>query len=308
MILLIPVVLLLLGVVGVFVFDQSLSRVDALVDYPGRIGDTPGTNYLLVGSDGRVGLTPEQESELATGGDVGPERTDTIMLLHRPESGRPVLVSIPRDSYLNIPGWGQDKVNAAFAIGNAPLLVQTVEEATGVHIDHYVEIGFSGFAALTDAVGGVEVCLDAPIIDPLAGIDLPAGCQTLNGPQALGFVRTRASALADIDRVRNQREFMSALMGKATSLGTLLNPFRMYSLMKDGSAALEVGEGDHLWDLAFLAWAMRGGVDSTSVPIGYFADVDGSGNVLVWDEANAARLWGAIAADQPVPADLIPPP
>lgn len=300
-----PLALLVLALVAMVVFDQSLSRVDALADYPGRVADTPGTNYLLVGSDSRAGLTPEQEAELATGGEVGPERTDTIMLLHVPSSGPPVLVSIPRDSYLAIPGVGQDKVNAAFAVGNAPLLTQTVEQATGVRIDHYVEIGFAGFADITDAVGGVEVCLDAPVSDPLAGIDLPAGCQELDGQQALGFVRTRATALADIDRIRHQREFISALVDKATGVGTLVNPFRWFALMRAASGALEVGEGDHLWDVARLAWAMRGDLQSTTVPVGGFADVPGSGNVLLWDEVNAPRLWSAIAAGQPVPADLL---
>ena len=115
------------------------------------------------------------------------------------------MVSIPRDSYVPIPGHGEDKINAAFALGGAPLLAQTVEQATGLRLDHYAEIGFDGFAEMVDAVGGVTMCLPEPISDPLAGIDLPAGCQELDGRSALGYVRTRATPRADLDRMTNQR-------------------------------------------------------------------------------------------------------
>ncbi|NLG54844.1 MAG: LCP family protein, partial [Rhodococcus sp.] len=241
--------------------DRALNRVDALANYPGRLADTPGTNWLLVGSDSRAGMTPEEEAQLATGGDTGPDRTDTIILIHIPRGGgTTTMVSLPRDSYVSIPGYGQDKINAAFAIGGPQLLVQTVEEATGVRIDHYAEIGFGGFSGMVDAVGGVDMCLDQPINDPLAGIDLPAGCQTLAGPQALGFVRTRATAMADIDRMNNQRDFMSALLAKATSASTLVNPFRMVPLAFGTVGSLKVDESDHVWHLARLGWAMRGSV------------------------------------------------
>jgi LCP family protein required for cell wall assembly len=125
------------------------------------------------------------------------------------------MVSIPRDSYLPIPGYGEDKINAAFVVGGAPLLAQTVEQATGIRLDHYAEIGFDGFAVLVDAVGGVTMCPTEPISDPLAGIDLPAGCQKLDGRNALGYVRTRATPRADLDRMMNQRQFMSALLHRA---------------------------------------------------------------------------------------------
>ncbi|MDV7264416.1 LCP family protein, partial [Rhodococcus oxybenzonivorans] len=190
--------MLILALAGMtYYLDTSLNRVDALADYDGRVGDTPGTNWLLVGSDSRTGLTPEQEQELSTGGNSGPDRTDTIIVMHLPSSGGPAtMVSIPRDSYVSIPGYGEDKINASFAFGGPQLLVQTVEEASGLHIDHYAEIGFGGFAGIVDAIGGVEMCLDAPIDDPLAGINLAPGCQELSGSDALGFVRTRATALA----------------------------------------------------------------------------------------------------------------
>ena len=146
---------------GAIWLDTTLHREQALTDYPDRPAPGRGTNWLLVGSDSRQGLSAEQQQDLATGGDVGSSRTDTILLVHVPEfwsSTQATMVSIPRDSYVPIPGHGKDKINAAFAMGGAPLLTQTVEQATGLRLDHYAEIGFSGFAGLVDALGGVTVC------------------------------------------------------------------------------------------------------------------------------------------------------
>lgn len=302
--LVILLVLVVAAVGAVIKLDNSLNRIPALANYAKRVGDTPGTNWLLVGSDGRGELTPEQERELATGGEVGPERTDTIMLVHVPRSGKTTLVSLPRDSYVSIPGQGKDKLNAAFAIGGPALLVQTVEVATGLRIDHYAQIGFGGFASVVDTLGGIDVCVPKPIDDPLAGIDLPAGCQRLNGPQALGFVRSRATALADLDRMNNQRIFMAALLKKATSGATLANPFKLWPLATDTAKSLKVDNGDHIWNLGGLGWALRGDTVATAVPVGGFDDTD-SGNVLLWDKEKAGRFFDALADDRPIPEDLL---
>ncbi|MFD4268042.1 LCP family protein [Rhodococcus sp. NPDC058481] len=303
---LVLVALLLIAGGSVVYLDRGLNRIDALADYPGRIGDTPGTNWLLVGSDSRTGLTPEQEQELATGGELDSKRTDTIIVVHIPKSGKATMVSIPRDSYVTIPGWGQDKINAAFAIdgGGPQLLVQTVEGATGLRMDHYAEIGFGGFAGIVDSIGGVNICVPYPIDDPLAGINLQPGCQDLTGAQALGFVRTRATPMADLDRMNNQRAFMSALLKKATSVGTLINPFRLWPMATKTAASLQVDEGDHLWNLAGLAWAMRGDPITTTVPVGGFEVVD-VGDVLLWDSERASAFFEALAEDRPVPAELL---
>ncbi|WP_157119908.1 LCP family protein [Nocardia fusca] len=295
--------LLALLVYAVVKLDGSLTRIDALTDYEDRVGNTAGTNWLLVGSDSRAGLSEEQTSGLATGGEVGDPRTDTIILVHVPPSGRTTLVSLPRDSYVDIPGYGQDKLNASFAFGGAPLLTETVEIATGLHIDHYAEIGFAGFAGVVDALGGIDICVPQAINDPLAGIDLPAGCQELNGPQALGFVRSRATALADIDRMNNQRLFLSALLEKATSTATLANPFALWPMLSNATGSLTVDKGDHIWDLARLAWALRGDTLATTVPVGGFTDTD-SGNVLLWADPDASRFFEALADGDPIPADL----
>jgi LCP family protein required for cell wall assembly len=287
--------------------DTNLRRIPALTDYAERPSAGRGTTWLLVGSDSRNGLTPEQQAELATGGDVGDGRTDTILLVHVPgiaSSTPATMVSIPRDSYVPIPGYGEDKINAAFALGGATLLAQTVEEATGLRLDHYAEIGFDGFAEMVDAVGGVTMCPPEPISDPLAGIDLAPGCQELDGRTALGYVRSRATPRADLDRMTNQREFMSALMHRATSPLVLANPLRWYPMAHAASGAVTVDDGAHVWDLARLAWAMHGDMTTTTVPIGEFTSGD-SGAVVVWNTEAASRLFSAIASDSQIPPDVL---
>ncbi|WP_433873542.1 LCP family protein [Saccharopolyspora sp. CA-218241] len=292
----------------VFYVDSMLQRTAAL-DYEGRIEDTPGTNWLLVGSDSREGLDEAQREELSAG-DAGGRRTDSMMLVHIPDGGgKPALISLPRDSSVPIPGYGRSKLNAAFAHGGPQLLSQTVEQATGVHIDHYAEIGFGGFSDLVDAVGGVDICLEKPMQDHRANVNLPAGCQELDGPNALGFVRARYSLDGgDLERAENQRKLLGALVDKATSPTTLLNPFRMFPLVSGASKTFLVDDGDHVWHLASLALAMGeisgpGGI-TTSVPFGGFDTVNGQ-SVVVWDRENALRMFEAVANSEPIPADLL---
>ncbi len=302
--------ILLLGVcvVGGVAFwgERALHRIPALTDYEGRPTAGSGTNWLLVGSDSREGLTEEQQSDLSTGGDLGSGRTDTILLVHIPGlgSGTPAtMVSIPRDSYVEIPGYGSDKVNAAFSEGGAALLAQTVEQATGLRVDHYAEIGFGGFAGVVDALGGVTMCPAEPITDPLAGIDLPAGCQTLDGRNALGYVRSRATARADLDRMANQRQFVSAMLHRAGSPAVWANPWRWYAVPRAAVAALAVNTDDHIWDLARLGWALRD-ASTVTVPIGEFTYND-SGDVVLWDVSVAGELFTALNSDQPVPQAVL---
>jgi LCP family protein required for cell wall assembly len=298
--LLIGLVLMGGGILGGAVwFDGALRRETALTDYPDRPGAGRGTNWLLVGSDSRQGLSPQQQQELATGGDIGSSRTDTILLVHVPGFGSSTpatLVSIPRDSYVPVPGHGRDKINAAFAIGGATLLTQTVQQATGLRLDHYAEIGFGGFAGIVDALGGVTMCLTAPINDPLAGVDLPAGCQELDGREALGYVRSRATPRADLDRMVSQRRFMSAMLRRVTSPAVWLNPLRWYSVPRATAGALTVDRGDHVWDLARLGWALHGTPTTLTVPIGEFTNSD-AGSVVVWDHDSARELFASLAAD-----------
>ncbi|WP_067482023.1 LCP family protein [Actinomadura hibisca] len=300
-------VLLLLIVGGYFYLDSRLKRESVLQDYPGRVPDTPGTNWLIVGSDSREGLTAADRKRMATGKAEG-RRTDSMMLLHYGDGGT-TLVSLPRDSYVPIPGRGSNKLNAAFAFGGPKLLVQTVERTTGVRIDHYAEIGFGGFVGVVDAIGGVEMCLKRPMKDPKAGLNLPAGCQELDGAKALGYVRTRAGGRADLDRVERQRQFFGALMKRSTSPGVLFNPFRSVPLAMNATSNFLVDENDHLLDLTRMMWAMRGvtGGDgvTTTVPIGGVGSSAAAGSYITWDRSKALQLFDALKNDRQVPASVI---
>ena len=283
--------IVVLAIASVLITDARLSRINALPDE--QIAGTAGTNWLLVGSDSRTGLSEKDVERLGTGGDIGTTRTDTIMLLHLPLRGKATLVSIPRDSYVPVPGYGYDKINAAFAIGGPELLVQTVEQNTGVHVDRYAEIGMGGLAGVVDAVGGVEICVAEPIDDPLANINLQPGCQKMDGATALGYVRTRATAQGDLDRVGRQREFLGALVSRVFSPAVLLNPFRVGRLLWVAPTLLTVGSGDHVWNLARIAFALRSGLEAETVPIGGFADTE-VGNVVLWDDAGAEALFSGL--------------
>jgi len=284
--------LLLALVIALVLFsDARLTRVDALPDK--QIANTSGTNWLLVGSDSRQGLSEKDADRLGTGGDIGSTRTDTIMLLHLPRMGEATLVSIPRDSYVDIPGYGTDKINAAFSYGGPKLLSETVEQATGLRVDRYAEIGMGGLAGVVDAVGGVDVCVTEPIDDPLANINVQPGCQTMDGPTGLGYVRTRATAQGDLDRVARQRDFLGALVHKATSAGVLANPFRLVPLVLALPTMFTVNNGDHVWNLARIALAMRGGLTTETIPLGGFADTE-VGNVLLWDDTGAEALFSSL--------------
>ncbi|MEJ6013239.1 LCP family protein [Corynebacterium sp. H127] len=285
-------VAILLLTIGAFLWaDTKLTRVEALPSE--RLANTAGTNWLLVGSDSRQGLSEKEIAELNTGGDIGIGRTDTIMLLHIPRSGQPTLLSIPRDSYVNIPGYGEDKVNSAFTNGGPQLLTQTVEQATGLRIDHYAEIGFGGFSGMVDAVGGVEICVDEPINDDVISLYLEAGCQEMDGPTALSYVRTRATPMGDLDRVERQRKFFAALMDKTTSATTLANPLRTIPLITETGSAFIVGEQDHAWHLARLALSIKSGVKTETVPLGGFADT-AVGSVVLWDDAAAEAMFSEL--------------
>jgi LCP family protein required for cell wall assembly len=299
---LLVLVVLLVGA-GVWV-DSRLNRVDALADYQGRPAATPGADWLIVGSDSREGLDETRRRQLGTGQAAG-RRADTMMLLHIPRgTGKPVLVSLPRDSYVPIPGHDRNKLNAAFAFGGPQLLARTVEQATGIRIDRYMEVGFDGFASVVDAVGGVQICPKTAMRDPMAGLNVKAGCQQANSRTALAYVRARHSGRGDLDRVQRQQEFLGSLIDKSTSPGVVLNPFRSLPLLRSGTDAVAVDQAAHVWNLVRFPFAMRsigsGGGVATTVPIAGSASVPGAGSVLQWDRARASALFEALQHDQPV--------
>lgn len=258
----------------------------------------PGTTTLLVGSDARENLSKEQQSTLGTGTEVG-KRTDTMMLLYKPTTGKPVLVSLPRDSYVSIPGHGRNKLNAAYAMGGPQLLVSAVEQNTGVRVDNYLEVGFDGFANVIDALGGIEMCPKQAIKDKDSHLDLPAGCQDLDGPTALNYVRMRkADPEGDLGRVKRQRQMLSAMTKKAASPITFIWPVRYWRLNMAAGGAVHRGENTGPFDLFGTAMAMRsvsGGGLNLTVPVADANVTTGAGSSVLWDEEKAADLFGHIA-------------
>ncbi|MEO7754403.1 MAG: LCP family protein [Terracoccus sp.] len=283
---------------------NSVARVDN-VPTGQRPVDTSGYNYLLVGSDSRAGLTTAQRKALTTGSAEG-QRTDTIMIVHVSESGgKPVMVSIPRDSYVPIPDHNSNKINAAYAIGGPQLLTATVEGATGIHLDGYVEIGLGGFADVVDSVGGVRLCVPRDMVDPKAGIDLKKGCQTLAGADALGYVRSRyEDPMGDIGRAARQRQFLGALMKKAATPSTVLLPWRYTSFADAAAGGIAVGQDTGLMDAVRVLQAMRSVSNdeglSLSVPTSDLAYRTNNGLAVKWDTAQAKALFSALKNDEPL--------
>ena len=277
------------------------SQVGRVDDAPGgeRPAEQPGQTFLLVGSDSREGLSRAEQQKLGTGSTEG-QRTDTVMLLHVPVGGQPVLISIPRDSYVAIPGHGQNKINAAFAFGGAELLEQTVEQSTGLRVDGYLEIGFGGFVNVIDALDGIRMCLPRAIEDADSHLDLPKGCQTLGGTDALGYVRMRkADPRGDLGRVERQREMLGAVAAKAASPASLMNPVRYWRLNNAAAQSIRVGEDTSLWKMGALGLGMRsvaaGDGLTLTVPV---SDADAStpaGSAVLWDEKKAAAMFADVA-------------
>ncbi|MFE2281215.1 LCP family protein [Streptomyces sp. NPDC059454] len=306
------VTVLVVTTVGTYFWaDSKLNRDVDLSKVIERPEKGEGTNYLIVGSDSREGMTAEDKKKLHTGSADG-KRTDSMMILHTGDNG-PTLISLPRDSNVEIPSFvGSDsgktypatgrqvKLNAAYAEDGPELLVRTVEFNTGLHIDHYVEIGFGGFASIVDAVGGVEMDIPQDIKDTKSGADLKKGKQTLNGEEALAFVRTRyALAGSDLDRTKNQQKFLSALANQVATPGTVLNPFKLYPTMGAGLDSLIVDKDMGLLDLADMFWSMKGvsGGEGTSMNMPIAGSTGGN---LLWDKAKVKQLVSQLNNDEKV--------
>ncbi|NEC94464.1 transcriptional regulator [Streptomyces albidoflavus] len=298
--------------VGTYMWASSKLRGEVdLAKVIERPEEGEGTNYLIVGSDSRDGMTDDDKKRLHTGSAEG-KRTDSMMILHVGSNGN-TMVSLPRDSEVEIPSFkGSEsgklfpaqgrrvKLNAAYAEDGPELLVRTVEYNTGLRIDHYAEIGFGGFANIVDALGGVEMDIPKAFKDKKSGADFQAGKQTLDGEQALAFVRTRyAFAGSDLDRTKNQQKFLATLANQAATPSTVLNPFRLYPTLGAGLDTLIVDKDMGLFDLAGMFWAMKGltGGEGTSMNM----PISGSnGGNLVWDKAKKDQLMQQLRNDEKV--------
>jgi LCP family protein required for cell wall assembly len=268
--------------------ESRINHVEAL----SGAADTPGRTYLIVGSDSREGW-----------GDDGTEgaRTDTIILIHRPETGPAAMISIPRDSYVEIPGHDSNKINAAYVFGGPTLLVETVENLSGLTVDHYVEVGFLGVSGVVDAIGGVELCHDQDVDDWRSKMEWEAGCHEVDGDTALAFSRMRYSdPLGDIGRTQRQQQVVSEVAKKAFDPSTLLNPVSLTRLTSAGLDSVRVSDETRAFNLARAALdfnAARGEDAVTGTPpitsIGH--SVAGVGSTVLLDADAGPEFWRSIA-------------
>jgi LCP family protein required for cell wall assembly len=279
--------------------DDNMGRTDAFAG----IGDRPdktvegSLNILLLGSDSR---DPD--------GSDGPYRADTIILMHIPSAqDEAYLISIPRDLWVYVPpnsagtqGGAEAKINASTAWGGVPLMVQTVEGYTGVRVDHVMMIDFGGFVEVTDALGGVEMNIEQTITSIHApNRTFEEGRRHLDGEQALDYIRQRYQFPdGDFTRMRNQQQFLRALMDKAASTGTLANPARLNAFLQRATSTLTVDESFSLVDTAFQFRNLRSHnltfLTSPHAGTGWA----GGQSVVFSDDAAAAELYQAVREDR----------
>lgn len=308
------------GWLGLGRVSGSINRIDAFANVKNRpAAPTSAVNFLLVGSDNRAGLTKAQIRELWVGGDAQGARSDTMLLVHiSKKRDSAVIISFPRDSVVTIPEHISssdstktvparlNKLNAAFSFGGAPLLISTLEGATGLRIDHYIEINFLGFKNIIDALGGIDVCVKKNIKDNKSNLVLDAGLQTLDGVQALKYVRTRYfDGLGDIGRMTRQQEFMSAVLRKATSTGTLLNPIKLVNFFNAAIKTVTTDKELNKNDLLTLGKQLKNlsadRVRTLTVPLSTAnGRAEGLGSVVVWDDLLAPELFTRLLNDESI--------
>jgi LCP family protein required for cell wall assembly len=306
-----------IGHAVVTTLDADIARVDPFKDMKNRPRAGDGMNVLLVGTDGRDRIPPEERRRYKLGG--APCRcTDTLMIVHISEDRRRAsVVSLPRDSYAMTPPHTDRttrqkhrghpvKLNAAYAEGGPQLTVRTVESMTRVKIDHYLEVDFTSFMKTVDVLGGVRMCTPKPLRDSYTGLDLPAGTHRLSGGQALQYVRARhVDGASDLGRMQRQQQFLAALIDRATSSGILLNPMKYRDVTRAVLGSVRADKSFGTDELLDLGRAMRNFSPSssefTTVPVRRMGHaVKGVGSTLKWDTAKAERLFRALRDDKPL--------
>ncbi|MFF2953085.1 LCP family protein [Kitasatospora sp. NPDC057965] len=296
----------------------SIDRVDAFSGDRARPADDSASTFLVVGTDEREGIPEETLKSVLHAGGESCHCTDTMMIVRLAGDGsRASVISIPRDSYVDIPAHrdpatrkdvpaGKGKINAAYGLGGPQLAVATVEQNTGLRIDHYLQVNFTGFVAAVDAVGGVRVCTAKPLKDEYSGLDLPAGTSTLDGAGALKYVRARhVDGSSDLGRMHRQQKFVAELLHEVTSSGTLLNPVRLARVTDSLLGSVKADKGLAADDLITLGTRMKdltaGRADFVTVPL---ASVDhpvaGWGSTVLWDEERARELFDAVREGRPL--------
>jgi LCP family protein required for cell wall assembly len=316
-------------------FTSNIVRVDAIpstrtsasASEAHRPLATSAQNILIVGNDDRDSASDAELALLRTTRDGGSYNTDTMMVLHVPADGsRATVISIPRDSYVAIPGHPMNKINQAYPDGmnasdgnksiGAQVAVMTVQDLTGLHIDHFVQVDLIGFYRIATAIGGVPVDLCAPTRDPNSGADFRAGPQLITGSDALSFVRQRdgfPNGLGDLDRIKRQQYFLSSAFRTMSSSGVLLNPVKLQKLLHAVSSSLSV---DRTLDLLTLAEQLQsltsGNLYFATIPWDGFADelINGieQSTVVVHPAAVQAYVAQLLRLDTPHPTASAPAP
>ncbi|MEV5204533.1 LCP family protein [Streptomyces sp. NPDC053720] len=297
--------------------ETGIDRIDPFKDMKNRPPAGNGMNLLLVGTDGRDRISPEEKKKYRLGG-APCHCTDTIMLVHlSADRERASIVSLPRDSYAEVPGHTDRntgvqhsahpvKLNAAYAEGGPNLTVRTVEHMTGVKIDHYLEVDFTSFMKTVDTLGGVKICTTRPLKDSYTGLDLAPGTHELNGGQALQYVRSRhIDGAADLGRMQRQQKFLASLIEQATSSGVLLNPVKFRDAASTMLSSVRADKGFGTEQMLELGQAMRGfspaSSEFASVPMGNVSyPVSGIGSTVKWDETKSEKLFRALREDKPL--------
>jgi len=278
--------------------NDSIGRVNA-----GTAG-TPASgplNILLAGVDVRSGLTRQQQLQLHVG-DAVSSNSDTLMLIHvSGDRSHVTVVSLPRDSWVNIPGHGMNKINAAYGLGGPRLVVQTVEQDTGLTVNDFVQVNFLGFVKVIDALGGVNICLPFAVDDPYSGLHMSAGMHHVNGITALEYARDRHSfALSDLARIQDQQRLMSSMLNEAISSGTLANPVKLTNFLNATLAAIKVDQG---LNVSALADQLRGisphHVQFMTVPLANLNYQTPTGeSAVLWNTSQAQALFSKLKNDQ----------
>lgn len=313
---------------GVGRITAAIPRVDAFAGLENRPRkESSAVNYLIVGSDTREGLSREEIKRLRVGGTevAAGKRSDTILLIHiSKKRDKAAIISIPRDSYALIPEHNNSqgklipaaysKINSAYNWGGAPLLIETLENMSGLRIDRYIELNFVGFVRMVDALGGVEICTKKDIDDPKSHLTIPAGTHVLDGIDSLKFVRTRVfDGLGDLGRMKRQQEFAGAMLRKATSAGVLLNPVKMVDFIDSVLDSVVTDEGLSQGDLLALGKQLRNlspsNVRTLTIPLqNYNYSNNGVSGAVLWDPVLAPELFELIKNDEALVEEVRPDP
>ena len=298
--------------------NQQESNVERVTELSNVMADSGGpfVNYLLVGSDTREGADPNSPDFGGIGAaeETGGRRSDTMMVLHV-DNERDVasIMSIPRDLWVNVPGYGENRINTAYTHG-ADVLVQTVQEALGIPINHYIEVDFNSFKAIVGSLGGVDICFDAPTRDVHTGLWVPVpGCYTLDPMQSLAYARSRyfetfrvddwkVDGRADLGRIERQQTFVQAAVSKAQQQMTA-NPLRASDLINAAVASLRVDPGtDLVKSIEYLRPLASNGVIRYSLPV-VPAEIGGKSVLVLGADATAILGYLAGSGEPPAPAE-----